>query len=156
MNRLLTTSGLASALLVSGIAQAREVTLQADLTDYSGNDAYLAVYLTNAQGQYQQTLWVAGKKAKYYRHLTDWARGSGLKASEFDGLTGASVGSDGTLRISAEVADNLIDAGYQICVDSAVEDHRDVRADVVVPLTRDGAGKPVSGNGYVQSLRYDL
>ncbi|BBT17934.1 uncharacterized protein DUF2271 [Pseudomonas sp. SLBN-26] len=156
MNRLLTTSGLASALLVSGIAQAREVTLQADLTDYSGNDAYLAVYLTNAQGQYQQTLWVAGKKAKYYRHLTDWARGSGLKASEFDGLTGASVGSGGTLKISAEVADNLIDAGYQIRIDSAVEDHRDVRADVVVPLTRDGAGKPVSGNGYVQSLRYDL
>ncbi|WAF84325.1 DUF2271 domain-containing protein [Metapseudomonas otitidis] len=156
MNRLLTTSGLASALLVSGIAQAREVTLQADLTDYSGNDAYLAVYLTNAQGQYQQTLWVAGKKAKYYRHLTDWARGSGLRASEFDGLTGASVGSGGTLKISAEVTDNLIDAGYQIRIDSAVEDHRDVRADVVVPLTRDGAGKPVSGNGYVQSLRYDL
>jgi hypothetical protein len=29
----------------------------------------------------------------------------------------------------------LIDAGYQIRIDSAVEDERDARADVSVPLT---------------------
>jgi len=50
----------------------------------------------------------------------------------------------------------LIDAGYQIRIDSAVEDKRDSRADVSVPLTSAGSGKPVSGSTYVESFTYDL
>jgi hypothetical protein len=50
----------------------------------------------------------------------------------------------------------LIDAGYQIRIDSAVEDKRDVRADVSVPLTSKGAGKPAAGSTYVESFTYDL
>lgn len=50
----------------------------------------------------------------------------------------------------------MIDAGYQIRIDSAVEDKRDSRADVSVPLTSAGSGKPVSGSTYVESFTYDL
>lgn len=147
---------LAGAIALPGLAQAREVTLTTQLKNYNGNDAYLAFYVTDANGTYQKTLWVAGKKAKYYKHLPDWARGSGLKPSEFDGVSGASVGSGRTLKVSVELADTLIDAGYQIRVDSAVESKREVRADVVVPLTTKGAGKPASGNGYVETFTYDM
>ncbi|AIS13691.1 Tat pathway signal protein [Pseudomonas chlororaphis subsp. aurantiaca] len=156
MNTLVVASCLAAVLALPGLAQAREVTLTTRLKDYSGNDAYLAIYLTDANGTYQQTLWVAGKKAKYYKHLPDWARGSRMAAAQYDGISGASVGSGETLTVSAELADSLIDAGYQIRIDSAVEDQRDVRADVVLPLTLQGAGQPASGSTYVQSLRYDL
>lgn len=147
---------LAGAIALPGLAQAREVTLTTQLKNYNGNDAYLAFYVTDANGSYQKTLWVAGKKAKYYKHLPDWARGSGLKPSEFDGVSGASVGSGRTLKVSVELADTLIDAGYQIRVDSAVENKREVRADVVVPLTTKGAGKPATGNGYVETFTYDM
>jgi hypothetical protein len=147
---------LAGAIALPGLAQAREVTLTTQLKNYNGNDAYLAFYVTDANGTYQKTLWVAGKKAKYYKHLPDWARGSGLKPSEFDGVSGASVGSGRTLKVSVELADTLIDAGYQIRVDSAVESKREVRADVVVPLTTKGAGKPATGNGYVETFTYDM
>lgn len=156
MNKTALSLCLASALALPGLVQAKPITLTTQLKNYGGDGAYLAFYVTDAKGQYQKTLWVSGKKAKYYKNLRDWARGSGLKSSEFDGVTGASVGSGRTLKVTVELADALIDAGYEIRVDSAVEDGRDNPADVRTPLTTAGAGKPSAGRGYVQSLTYDM
>ncbi|POA31582.1 MULTISPECIES: DUF2271 domain-containing protein [unclassified Pseudomonas] len=156
MKKLTAAICLATAIALPGLAQAREVTLATRLKNYDGNDAYLAFYVTDANGKYQKTLWVAGKKAKYYRHLSDWARGSGLNPSEFDGVSGASVGSGRTLKVSVELADTLIDAGYQIRVDSAVENQREAPSDIAVPLTTQGAGKPSTGSGYIESFTYDM
>ena len=147
---------MAGAIAAPGLAQARPVTLTTQLQGYSGNGAYLAFYVTDATGQYKKTLWVSGKKVKYYKHLRDWARGSGLKASEYDGVSGASVGSGKSLKVTVELADALIDAGYEIRVDSAVEDQRENPADVRAPLTKQGAGKPVAGRGYIKSFTYDM
>lgn len=156
MKKYAAVLGLASVLALSGAAQARELTLTSELKNYRGNEAYLAFYLTDADGQYQSTLWVAGKKAKYYKHLRDWARGSGLSPSEYDGISGASATGGSTLSVTVQVDDALLDAGYQIRVDSAVEDQRDNRAEVTVPLTTAGAGQPVAGRGYIQSFKYDF
>ncbi len=147
---------LASAIALPGLAQAKPITLTTQLKSYGGNGAYLAIYVTDAKGQYQKTLWVSGKKAKYYKNLRDWARGSGMRPGEFDGVSGASVGSGRTLKVTVDLADALIDAGYEIRVDTAVEDGRDNPADVRTPLTTVGAGKPASGRGYVQSFTYDM
>lgn len=61
-----------------------------------------------------------------------------------------------TLNVTLELEDALIDSGYQIRVDTSVEDMRDNRSDVVAPLTSEGSGKTVSGRGYVHSFVYDL
>jgi hypothetical protein len=156
MKKITASICLASCIALPGIAHARQVTLTTQLQNYGGEPAFLAFYVTDAKGQYKKTLWVAGKKAKYYKNLRDWARGSGLKTAEFDGVTGASVGSGKTLKVTVELADALIDAGYEIRVDSAVEDQRDNPADVRVPLTATGAGKPSAGRGYIKSFQYDM
>lgn len=156
MNKLAVSLCLVGAMALPVLVHARPVTLTTQLKNYNGDGAYLAIYVTDANGQYKKTLWVAGKKAKYYKNLRDWARGSGLKASEFDGVSGASVGSGSTLKVTVELADALIDAGYEIRVDSAVEDQRDNPADVRAPLTAQGAGKLVTGRGYVKSFTYDM
>lgn len=156
MKHLIAGAILAGALVLPELADARPVVLTTQLQNYGGNGAYLAFYVTDATGKYQKTLWVAGKKSKYYKHLSDWARGSGLRAVEFDGVSGASVGSGKSLKVSVELADALIDAGYQIRVDSSVEDGRDNPGEIRVPLTRQGAGKPVGGRGYVKSFSYDM
>jgi hypothetical protein len=148
-------AAVAGALAVPGDAAARQVTLEAQLAHYGGDGAYLAVYLVDRTGRYQSTLWVAGTKAKYWRHLADWYRATGGKA-RVDGLSGASVGAGKTLKVSVDVADALLDAGYEIHVDSAVEKMKDNPSEVVVPLTAAGAGKPVAGRGYVKSFRYTL
>jgi hypothetical protein len=147
---------LATANLLSAQTYAREITLNTELKNYGGDGAYLALYLTNSDGRYQQTLWVAGQKTKYYKHLSGWAQGSGLRNSEYDGLSGASVLTGKTLSITVDLADSYIDSGFQIRVDSAVEDMRDSRNDVVVSLTTEGAGKPVSGRGYVKTFTYSF
>ncbi|WP_404367485.1 DUF2271 domain-containing protein [Marinobacter sp.] len=156
MKKLFFALGLAIAVALPALAQAREVTFTTELLNYGGDGAYLALYLTDASGRYQGTLWVAGKKSKYYKHLTGWARGSRLDPAEYDGLTGASITSGRTLKITLDLDDALIDSGHEIRIDTAVEDIRDNRADIAVPLTSEGAGKPVTGRGYVRSFRYDF
>lgn len=156
MKTILTSACLAGTLLCPAMVQARPVVLTTQLQAYSGNGAYLAFYVTDAAGNYKKTLWVAGKKSKYYKHMSAWARGSGLDARAFDGVSGASVGSGKSLKVTVELADTLIDAGYEIRVDSAVEDGRDHPAEVRMPLSKAGAGKPVPGRGYIKAFSYDM
>ena len=156
MKKILLSLCIAGALAMPAIGQARPVTLTTQLKNYSGDGAYLAIYVTDAKGVYKKTLWVSGKKAKHYKNLRDWARGSGLRPSEYDGVSGASVGNGRMLKVTVELADALIDAGYEIRVDSAVEDGRDNPADVRTPLTTAGAGKPAAGRGYIKSFTYTL
>ncbi len=153
MKTELSLIAVAAALALPGLAEARPITVTTELDNYGGRGAYLAVYVTDAAGAYQGTLYVAGRKSRYFRHLSDWARAGGSAA---DGSTGASVGSGRTLTVSVDLADALFDAGYEIHVDVAVEDMRDSPSDAVVPLTTTGAGQPVAGRSYVQSLRYDM
>ncbi|OJU91010.1 MAG: Tat pathway signal protein [Burkholderiales bacterium 66-5] len=153
---LLSTIAAACVLAVPALAHSRQVTLSTQLKNYGGNGAYLAVYLTDAKGAYAGTLWVAGGKAKYYKHLADWNRLSAGDAKRLSGVTGASVGAGRTLKVTADLADALIDAGYEIRIDAAAEDLRDSPSEVRVPLTSAQAGKPQTGKQYIQSFSFQL
>ncbi|QXL84014.1 DUF2271 domain-containing protein [Comamonas sp. NLF-1-9] len=153
---LLTALAIACALAVPILAQSREITITTQLKNYGGGGAYLALYLSDAKGAYAGTLWVAGGKTKYYKHLTDWNRLSAGDAKRLAGVTGASVGAGRTLKVTADLADALIDAGYEIRIDAAVEDMRESPSEVRLPLTAAGSGKAQTGKQYVQSLSYQL
>ncbi len=150
------TVAAACTLALPALAQGRQLTLTTQLKNYGGDGAYLAVYLTDSKGAYVRTLWVAGGKAKYYKHLTDWNRLSGSDARRLAGVTGASVGAGRTFKVTADLADALIDAGYEIRIDAAAEDMRDSPSDVRMPLTSQSVGKSQTGKQYVQSLTYQL
>ena len=154
MKPLLSVLALSTAMTAPGLLQARQVTLTTTLNDYGGDGAYLALYVTNAQGAYAGTLWVAGRKSKYYEHLADWYRATGGDRAQIEGITGASVGAGRTLEITLDLADALFDAGYTLHIDAAVEDMRDSPREVSSPLTTAGAGKPVAGRRYVSSFVY--
>lgn len=145
----------ATALAAPSLASARPIALEAQLKDYGGGGAYVAIYVTDAKGAYQGTLWLAAPKAKYRRHLRDWYKATGGNA-KVDGISGASVGAGRTLRVTADLADALLDAGFEIHVDTAVEDMNENPSEVVIPLTSAGAGKAAPGKGYVKSFRYTL
>jgi hypothetical protein len=153
---LLTTVAAACALALPALAHSRQITLTTQLKHYGGDGAYLAVYITDAKGVYAGTLWVAGGKAKYHKHLTDWNRLSAGDARRLNGVTGASVGAGRTLKVTAELADALIDAGYEIRIDATAEDMDDSPSDVRVPLSSAGAGRPQAGRQFVQSFSYQL
>ncbi|KVD86663.1 Tat pathway signal protein [Burkholderia sp. ABCPW 14] len=155
MKHALPIAALAGALAAPSLASARQVTFETQLANYGGDGAYIVLYVTDRAGRYQGTLWMAGRQTKYYRHLRDWYRATGGSA-RLDGITGASVGAGKTLRATLDVADALLDAGYEIHIDTAVEDMNENASEVVVPLTSAGAGKAVKGRGYVKSFRYSL
>jgi hypothetical protein len=140
-------------LLAPVIAEARPVRITTVLNSYGGDGAYLAIYVTDKAGKLQKTIHVAGGKAKYHKHLSGWFRQSG---GRIDGTTGASVGAGRSLTISAEIADALIDAGFEIRVDSAVEKESDVPTDARITLEKASVGKPSAGRGYVKSIAIDM
>lgn len=151
---ILTALVISTALTLPTIAQARMVTLTSNLKQYGGDGAYLAYYLTDAKGAYAGSLWMAGGKAKYYRHLSDWARLTGGDPGEVAGITGASLGSGQSGYLSLEIADALFDAGYTLHIDAAVEDMRDSPNEIALPLTSQGAGKTVQGSRYIADFSY--
>lgn len=153
MTKPLFAAALALPLLASFAAEARPVRITTTLSAYGGDGAYLAIYLTDKNGKLQKTIHVAGGKAKYHKHLSGWYRQSG---GRIDGTTGASVGSGRKLVVSADIADALIDAGFEIRVDSAVEKESDVPADARIAVSKASVGKPASGRGYVKSLAIDM
>lgn len=153
---LLTTLAAACVLAMPTLALSRQVTLTTQLNNYGGDGAYLAAYLTDANGAYVRTLWVSGGKAKYYKHLSDWNRLSSSDTKRLAGVTGASVGAGRTLEITADLADALIDAGYEIRIDAAVEDMRDSPSEVRVPLSTVNVGKSQTGKQYIQTLTFQL
>lgn len=77
MKKLIAALSLLTVVSMPAMALARDVTLTTELSNYGGDGAYLALYLTDVDGNYHKTLWIAGTKSKYYKHLRDWARGSG-------------------------------------------------------------------------------
>lgn len=155
MKKFIATLMLATALVAPEVAFAKDVTIETTMVRYSGHAAYLAVYLTDASGAYQQTLWVSGHKTKYYGTLRGWVQGVSRAGSvTLDGITGASVGGGETLTVHTDLADTLIDAGYQIHVDSAVEDGGEFSDDAVIDLN--SAPATVDGTGYVSKLSVNM
>lgn len=154
MKSLLAMLAVTTALTIPGIASASQATFTTTMRDYGGPGAYLAYYVTDASGKYAGSLWMAGGKAKYYQHLSGWTRATAGNTAEINGITGASVGAGRSLSITLDLADTLFDAGYQLHIDSAVEDMRDAPNEIVVPLTTDGVGKPVSGTRYIADFTY--
>lgn len=156
MKSLFAALALTTALTLPGLAMARPVTLTTTLNPYGGNAAFLAIYVTDANGAYVGSLWMAGGKSRYYEHLSDWYAATGGDTGQINGITGASVGAGQTLNITLDLADTLMDAGYTLHIDAAVEDMRNSPNEIAVPLTTAGAGAPVTGRRYISSFAYGL
>lgn len=143
---------LIAALGLANGAYAKTVGMQMTMKGYNGDGAYVAVYLTDANGRLVQTLSVDGRKKKYQKHLRDWKRAN--RSLKFDGRTGASLHRNRSKNIVVNIDDKYIDSNYFIHIDTAVEDKRDAPSEVVVPLTSQGANRAVSGRAYIKSFVY--
>jgi len=152
------TSALALAALMSipAAASARPVTLTTTLNNYGGNGAYLAFYLIDKNGAYKGSLWMSGGRVKYYRHMRDWMRASGGNLADIRGLTGASTGAGQTLTVTLDLANTMIDAGYDIHIDAGAENMRESPSEIVVPLKSSGSGKAVKGKRFIKSFQFKM
>ncbi|WDR01538.1 DUF2271 domain-containing protein [Devosia algicola] len=152
MKKLITVLMLATALGTPTLAFAKDTKLSIQMSNYWGPPAYLAVYLNKPDGTFDSTVWVAGGQSRYQRDLRSWFRAASSSNQRIDGITGASIGGGRTMQVDVNIADSLIDAGYTLHVDSAVQDGGLVRDDAVLKLTQANSGTVVAGRGYVGAL----
>ena len=150
MKSLLTALALTTALVVPGMAMARQVTVTTQMQAYGGNAAFMAYYVTNAKGAYAGSLWMAGGYARYYQHLTGWSTAVNGDYGQINGITGASVGQGQTLTLTLDLDPKFFDAGYILHVDAAVEGMRESPNEIALPLT--GTGGSASGRRYIATL----
>lgn len=152
MKKTLALLALTTALTVPALASARPVTFTVDMKPYGGKGAYVALYVTDASGAYAGSLWMAGGKSKYYKHLTGWYRATRGDTAQVNGITGASVGAGRQLQITLDLQDAIFDAGYTLHADAAVENLRESPREVSIPLTAGGGS--ARGRTYISSVSY--
>lgn len=154
MYRTSTALALSLAALAPAIGQANPLKIDVTIVQYQGPAVYLAIYLTDPSGAFQSTVWVAGDRTRYWRHLRTWFDASGGQGA--DGVTGASVGAGRTLTITPDISAAMIDAGYVLHIDAAAENIGESPNEIQVPLTTSGAGNPIAGNGFITQFQYGL
>lgn len=156
MRNSLAVLAITAALIAPIMVQAKNISATVTMKGFRGPPAYVAVYLTKPNGQFHSTLSVNGHKSKYRKHLRGWIRGASRSNQPLDGLSGASVGSGRTLTVSANVQDSLLKAGYQVHVDTAVEDRGEFRSDAAIKVNATNSNTVTKGKGFVKSLKVQV
>jgi len=123
------------------------------MKNYTGEGAYIVISLLDANGEYQQTLYVQGNDDEWYSDITEWWKFHGKRRPDIDAITGETI-SGGERKISViEIPDDKINAGYKIRFETAVEDQEYYTDDVQFELTTESVKGKVEGKGFIRYIR---
>ena len=123
------------------------------ITNYSGEGAYVVVSLINPEGEYEKTLLVQGDEEEWYPDLTGWWEQQKVKNENIDGIAGATVGAGGRGIGSFKIAQDKIDSGYKLRFETAVEDQKYYQDDLMIPLDQASLNGKFAGKGYIRYVR---
>ena len=124
------------------------------LTNYTGEGAYIVVSALDKEGNYLTTLRVLGDDEEWYPDLTAWWDYYTKKQKpNVDGITGATIGGGERSIFVLEIDEQLIDANNQLRFETAVEDQKYIETDLQVPLTKASLSGKFEGSGYIRYVR---
>lgn len=124
------------------------------MTNYTGEGAYVVISLINPKGDYEKTLYVQGDDAQWYNTIEDWwKKFHGKKRSNLDAITGATVSGGGRNITVIDIDDSKINAGYKIRFETAVEDQKYYTSDVEFELTSETVKSKKDGTGFIRYVR---
>ncbi|MBJ2176143.1 DUF2271 domain-containing protein [Aureibaculum sp. A20] len=137
----------------SPVAKSTSYKCMIQLINYDGEGAYIAVSLLDAQGNYVETLNVIGDDNEWYHDLTNWWNYFENTTNTIDAITGATIsGGERTIKV-IKIDDDLLNKGYKIRFETAVEDQKYVADDVTFELTSESVKSKVDGTGYIRYIR---
>lgn len=132
----------------------KKVKCMIQMSNYSGEGAYIVVSLINPKGAYEKTLYVFGDDDEWYYEITSWWKFQGKKKDNLDGVTGSTIsGGERGLCVLSFDADK-IDKGYKIRFESAVEHQKYHEKDVELELTSENLAKKLVGKGFIRYVRF--
>ncbi|OEK02153.1 flagellin biosynthesis protein FlgD [Roseivirga sp. 4D4] len=123
------------------------------LTNYGGEGAYVVVSVLNAEGEYVKTLSVHGDDEDWYEDLPAWYEYYPSNKVAIDGMAGASISSGGRKVTTLDLDASMLNAGYKLRFETAVEDQDYHEKDLEIELTEDVAGQRLKGNGYIRYVQ---
>ncbi len=123
------------------------------LTNYSGEGAYVVVSLIDSKGKYKKTLQVFGKEKRWYDDLESWFKFYTTTRENIDGVSGASITAGSRKVFSINVDDSVFDKGYKLRFESAVENKNYKEKDVEMDFSEENVGKTISGTGYIRYVK---
>jgi hypothetical protein len=145
--------GLFLSLSSQAIAQTSKYKCMLQMNAYTGEEAYIVVSLINPKGEYEKTLYMMGNDQKWYNSFKEWFKFFN-KNKKIDGKTGASVGGGDRAMVNLDIDDALVNKGYKLRFESAVEDQKYHVADVEIPLTTQALAGKADGKGYIKYIRF--
>lgn len=123
------------------------------MTNYTGEAAYVVISLINPEGAYEKTLYVQGDDSEWYHDISDWWKFYGKKRNNLDAITGATIAGGARTISVIDIEDSKIDAGYSIRFETAVEDQEYYTKDVEFPLTSENVKSKKEGSGFIRYVR---
>ncbi len=152
MKATLLAATLAIGLTLAVEADARPLTIDIKMADYSGRQAFLVAYVVDGNGRYVSTLYAAGSYGRFFEHLDRWYRMFMRSRRTVDGTTGASLGSGSGTTVTVDVPDKLLNAGFTLRLESAVEGEYYVPDEAAVLLDDAHNGTPAGGTTFVATM----
>ncbi|MBF4473176.1 DUF2271 domain-containing protein [Flavobacterium sp. HJJ] len=134
-------------------AQTSKYKCMLQMSNYTGEGAYIVVSLINAKGEYDKTLYVMGDDKKWYKTLKEWHKFYSQKPTDISAKTGASVTGGDRSMTTLEIEDSKINKGYKLRFETAVEDQKYYVTDLEIPLTTEGIADKTEGKGYIRYVR---
>lgn len=141
-------------LFAAVVASAQSTRYKAllQMKTYSGEGAYITAYIVDGTGKFIKTLSVMGDEGKWYKNLKQWYAGQSKKKENLDAITGASV-SGGKRNIFTIAIDKaMMNKGYKIRFESAVEHGQHVPVEAEIPLSS-AIEEKVDGKGYIRYVK---
>jgi len=145
-------------LMITGLAIAYNTTKNSykcmiQLTNYTGEGAYIVISLMNPEGEYEETLYVHGDDDEWYHDISEWWSFYGKKRPNIDAITGETIGGGERAVSIMEIDPSKINAGYKLRFETAVEDKEYYEKDVEFDLTSENVSGKHEGTGFVRYIR---
>ena len=134
-------------------AQTSKYKCMLQMSNYTGEGAYLVVSIVNAKGDYDKTLYVMGDDKKWYKTLKEWHKFYSKRPTDISAKTGASVTGGDRSTTTLEIEDSKINKGYKLRFETAVEDQKYYTSDLEIPLTDAAMAEKTEGKGYIRYVR---
>ena len=123
------------------------------MTNYTGEGAYVVVSLINPNGDYDQTLFVQGDDEEWYYDITQWWKFQGKVRADIDAITGATIaGGERAINV-LDIDDSKINKGYKLRFETAVEDQEYYTKDIEFDLTTENLKAKHDGKGFIRYVR---
>lgn len=123
------------------------------MTNYTGENAYVIISLIDPVGEYVETLYVHGKDSEWYSEISNWWKFYGKRRLSVDAISGATIGGGVRTVSMLKIPSDKINKGYSIRFETSVEDQEYYTKDVQFELTSESIKSKKEGKGFIRYVR---